>query len=189
MSDDNRNGSISVIAGGKDIPKPANDQSMPTCSTCGSPNVLRDAWAVWDTSRGRWALGEVFDHAHCADCEGDTHIEWRSELPDRATRIRMLNDRFRRSGVGNGRVMITAGVVGEGNDFVTLARKSVAEFDDFSADNDPHGEHDFGTFELDGQKLFWKIDYFAPDLLHGSENPAIGAKTVRVLTIMLASDY
>ncbi|WP_257187520.1 MULTISPECIES: DUF3768 domain-containing protein [Bradyrhizobium] len=26
-------------------------------------------------------------------------------------------------------------------------------------ENDPHGEHGFGSFDLVGQKVFWKIDY------------------------------
>jgi hypothetical protein len=32
-------------------------------------------------------------------------------------------------------------------------------FDTFTNDNDPHRERDFGSFDLDGEKLFWKIDY------------------------------
>jgi Protein of unknown function (DUF3768) len=32
-------------------------------------------------------------------------------------------------------------------------------FDAFTTDNDPCGERDFGSFLLDGEKLFWKIDY------------------------------
>jgi hypothetical protein len=45
----------------------------------------------------------------------------------------------------------------------------VMNFDAFTEDNDPHGEHDFGAFEHEGQRVFWKIDYYAPDMLHGSE--------------------
>ena len=37
------------------------------------------------------------------------------------------------------------------------ALKKAATFDDFSEENDPHGEHDFGSFELCGRKFFWKI--------------------------------
>ena len=37
-----------------------------------------------------------------------------------------------------------------------MAIRTVATFDAFSADNDPHGEHDFGSFELAGDKFFWK---------------------------------
>jgi hypothetical protein len=62
-------------------------------------------------------------------------------------------------------------------------------FDSFTPDNDPYGEHDFGAFEHEGQRIFWKIDYYAPDMEHGSEDPADPKQTVRVLTIMLASEY
>ena len=106
--------------------------------------------------------------------------------------IRDLNDRFRKGDPAiPGRVMVTQGVqaliVGNENDTDVLA--AVRAFDAFDADNDPHGEHEFGAFEFGGERLFWKIDYFAPDLLHGSEDPAEVAQTVRVLTIMLASEY
>ena len=33
-------------------------------------------------------------------------------------------------------------------------------FDEFTSDNDPHEEHDFGSFEIDGQKFFFKHDYY-----------------------------
>jgi len=66
---------------------------------------------------------------------------------------------------------------------------AVAKFDDFTEDNDPHQEHDFGAFDFQGKKIFWKFDYYAHDLQHGSENPADPKQTMRVLTIMLASEY
>jgi hypothetical protein len=65
----------------------------------------------------------------------------------------------------------------------------VTTFDDFTPDNDPYGEHDFGSFEADGHKVFFKIDYYDKALAYGSENPADPAVTERVLTIMLASEY
>lgn len=34
----------------------------------------------------------------------------------------------------------------------------VQEFDDFNEDNDPWGEHDFGSFDFEGTKYFWKIE-------------------------------
>ena len=66
-------------------------------------------------------------------------------------------------------------------------REKVETFDTFTEDNDPHGERDFGAFEHDGQRIFWKIDYYDCALTYGSENPADQQQTVRVITIMLAS--
>ena len=43
-----------------------------------------------------------------------------------------------------------------------------ARFDDFDADNDPRDEHDFGSFELEGEKLFWKIDLYERELVKPS---------------------
>jgi len=67
--------------------------------------------------------------------------------------------------------------------------RRVATFSDFTADNDPHREHDFGSFEIAGRKIFWKIDYYDAEMAFGSEDPADPSKTTRVLTIMLASEY
>ena len=54
------------------------------------------------------------------------------------------------------------------------------------AHNDPHGEHDFGSFELEGERFFWKIDlYEEPDVKDANEEPLVA----RVLAIMLAEDY
>lgn len=103
-------------------------------------------------------------------------------------RIRDLNDAFRRTFAG-GKVMMTAGVNALPDMVKAEALKRTAAFDDFSEDNDPHGEHDFGAFELCGRKFFWKIDCYDRDLKYGSEDPSDPAQTTRVLTVMLASEY
>jgi hypothetical protein len=73
--------------------------------------------------------------------------------------------------------------------FVLAATGAVRAFKAFSTDNDPHGGHDVGTFEICGERLFWKIDYFDWVLQFGSPNPADCIQTRRILTIMLASAY
>lgn len=45
-----------------------------TCSHCGSDEVVRDAWASWDSSTEQWVLDNVFDYAYCTNCEGDCRI-------------------------------------------------------------------------------------------------------------------
>ncbi len=62
-------------------------------------------------------------------------------------------------------------------------------FDAFTPDNDPYGEHDFGSFKLEGVLVYWKIDYYDLTLKTGSDNPADEAVTARILTIFLASEY
>jgi hypothetical protein len=65
----------------------------------------------------------------------------------------------------------------------------VQNFADFNADNDPYGEHDFGSFEVAGETFFWKIDYYDSPCEFGSEDPADPEKTTRVITIMFAAEY
>lgn len=65
----------------------------------------------------------------------------------------------------------------------------VVVFNSFTADNAPHGEHDFGSFEVNGNRFFWKIDYYDNAMEHGSDDPADIFVTTRVLTLMLADEY
>ena len=103
-------------------------------------------------------------------------------------RIRELNDSFRQSFIG-GRVVITEGVDALSAKQKTEALENVRSFDRFDCENDPHSEHDFGSFEIAGQRFFFKIDYYGLDMESGSEDPADPTKTTRVLTIMKAEEY
>ena len=107
---------------------------------------------------------------------------------NKTARIRELNDQFRRTFVG-GQVVLTAGLndLPDADKAAVLAK--VRTFDAFNGDNDPHGEHDFVNVEHDGTKYFGKLDYYAPDMQAGSEDPADSSQTVRVLTIMRADEY
>jgi hypothetical protein len=105
-----------------------------------------------------------------------------------SSRIRLLNDNFRSTFIG-GRVVMSAGVaeLPLGTKAQVLLR--VQKFSTFNGKNDPHREHDFGSFSLAGQKYFWKIDYYDLQCEFGSEDPADPGKTTRVLTIMFAEEY
>ena len=103
-------------------------------------------------------------------------------------KIRDLNDAFRKTLVG-GEKFFTAEAVAMGPEFVTAALAAVRSFDAFTVDNDPYGEHDFGCVTVEGEKVFWKIDYYDTTLCYGSEDPADPAQTTRVITIMLAHEY
>ena len=106
----------------------------------------------------------------------------------RTERIRELNDEFRTTFAG-GTVTMTAGVYALPDMVKAAALQEAAQFNDFNDDNDPYGEHDFGSFELCNRKFFWKIDYYDPSMGQGSEDPSDPKKTTRVMTLMLAEEY
>jgi hypothetical protein len=67
--------------------------------------------------------------------------------------------------------------------------KTIEVYDNFCRANDPHEEHDFGSFEADGHTIFFKIDYFDSTLTVHSPDPSDPAVTKRVITIMMAEEY
>ncbi len=104
------------------------------------------------------------------------------------TDIKTLNDNFRKTFIG-GRVMLTAGIRAKTQDEIAEILEKVRSFDNFTTANDPYGEHDFGSFDYKGQKIFFKIDYYDLNYEYMSENPADPTITNQVLIIMLASEY
>lgn len=104
-------------------------------------------------------------------------------------KIATLNDQFRRSFRG-GTVLVTPGINALAPLLYQQIIAAVKLYDQFTEDNDPQGEHDFGAIDHAGLKVFWKIDYYdKEDQNYGSEDPADPAVTLRVLTIMLAEEY
>ena len=103
-------------------------------------------------------------------------------------RVRALNDAFRQSLKG-GEVFITSSLANHPKLGAIL--HSVRTFDAFGEHNDPYKEHDFGSFFIEGEadQLFWKIDYYDRDQVQSSLDPAVPEITLRVLTVMRASEY
>jgi len=99
-----------------------------------------------------------------------------------ASKIAKLNDEFRRSGQG---IVLSEGV--QVLDDLSGLVDEVRRFNDFNLDNDPYGEHDFGTVYWQGQKIFWKIDYYDQRLEYGAG--PLSKQCRRVMTVMLASEY
>ena len=109
---------------------------------------------------------------------------------DETATIRKLNDSCRRQPFSLTCTWLeTSGIAALPSEERAAIREKVTRFDNFTLDNDPHGEHDFGAFEHNGERIFWKIDYYAPDMQHGSDDPSDESMTRRVLTVMLASEY
>ena len=76
-----------------------------------------------------------------------------TENMDNVRRTRLLNDNFRGTFVG-GQVVMTAGVNALPIDTKARVLLAVQSFSNFTKDNDPHGEHDFGSFEIEGETYF-----------------------------------
>ncbi len=131
--------------------------------------------------------------SHCPQCHG--------LAPDhgfptaQAVKIAGQNDRFRaglldgKASDLRGNVLTTSAVAAFGRDFTTEAYMAVARDSNFTPENDPHGDHVFGTVTVKAIKLFWKIDLYDNALEYGSPDPTDPAVTRRVLTIMLPSDW
>ena len=63
----------------------------------------------------------------------------------------------------------------------------VRDYAEFNEDNDPYGEHDFGSFTVGGVKLLWKIDCYDENLEKWCD--PLSPDCHRVLTIMRADEY
>ena len=103
-------------------------------------------------------------------------------------KIRQLNDILRTTFTG-GRVLTTIGIRSKSVEDVSRILAKVRSFNKFNKSNNVYGERDYGSFDHNGEKIIWKIDYYDQDYRYMSENPADPTITNRVLTIMTADEY
>ena len=102
--------------------------------------------------------------------------------------IAKLNNDFRKSFIG-GEVLLSAGIAAMSSEDKANIVALVQNFDNFTPDNNPYSENDFGSFDYKGEKILWKIDYYDLNNQYHSENPANPDITNRVLTILLSCEY
>jgi hypothetical protein len=102
--------------------------------------------------------------------------------------IRRLNDNFRKDFRG-GMAFMTPGISALGEEAVARIVRTISVFDDFCHENDPHQEHDFGAFDAEGERVFFKIDYYDKGLQFHSRDPSNALVTERMIMIMLAHEY
>ena len=102
--------------------------------------------------------------------------------------IAKLNDAFRQTFIG-GTVVLTIGIQALPEIDQCGLLEAVQQFNHFTPDSDPYGEHDFGAFNHNGHRINFKIDYYDLTLTYGSEDPADPTQTKRVLTVILGEEY
>ena len=124
-----------------------------------------------------------------------SHTEY---VPDDAF-VAEQNDRFRRQvcslapGLGPardgglpGQVVFTRAVAARGPLFPLLCLLAVAGHDAF----DPDRLRDFGRVKVQGERVWFKIDTYADETMEwGAERPDDPARTYRLMTVMLPSDW
>jgi hypothetical protein len=103
-------------------------------------------------------------------------------------RVRDLNDQLRKHRTG-GWVVMTRGIAALGGAMIMRIDQALRAFDVFTSDNDPHGEHDFGTVQVEGHVIMFKIDTYDLDLRYASLDPADPNTTCRVMMLILTEEY
>lgn len=110
-------------------------------------------------------------------------MDAKQTVNETSAKIAAINDESRLNMEG---CTVTRGVAAMGED-VNEVFVRVRDFAEFNEDNDPYGEHDFGSFTVGGVKIFWKIDYYDENLSKWCD--PLDPDCQRVLTIMLAEEY
>ena len=85
-------------------------------------------------------------------------------------RVRALNDRLRQHGIG-GTTLVTPGVRALGPDAISAILAAVTSFSAFDADNDPYGEHDFGSVQVQGRRGDLQDRLLQPELERALARP------------------
>ena len=114
-----------------------------------------------------------------------------------AKRIADQNDAFRRSAFGIpvegsvplGPVVMTAGVAARDDAFRAALIHAVAAYEDFNPDCDPHGWHEMGVVDIEGETVWFKIDLYDEAYEYGASDPTDPRFTRRVLTLLFPSVY
>lgn len=117
-------------------------------------------------------------------------------------KLQLKNDEFRKSVItypvrssASGKYVLTQGVAGLSQYNRVRVLQAVRADKNFTEDNDPHKEHDFGVVQLNGvPKIFWKIDYFENSKMdtpseNWGESKDDFINAYRVLTVMFADEY
>lgn len=110
-------------------------------------------------------------------------MDIRQAQNETSAKIAKLNDNFRRNMEG---CTVTRGIAAMGA-AANEVFVGIRDFSTFTEDNDPYGEHDFGSLSVQGVKIFWKIDYYDEALSKWCD--PLDERCHRHLTIMLAEEY
>ena len=139
-----------------------------------------------DTDKSCLQTEQNTNEASRHDCQSETCKTYGSA--GCTCTIRDLNDKLRTT-MSGGLVHMTDSIAALGLPTVNAIFAEITSFTAFNPDNDPWGEHDCAVVKVEGHRIVWKIDYFDRTRTIHSPDAADPKLTVRVLTVMLASEY
>lgn len=125
------------------------------------------------------------------------HTEDDVTKAETAAIIAKQNDAFRTSltasvkapGVSPGKLVMTAGIAAQSDEFRAALIEALVAFDAFDADSDPYGLHEMGVLEIEGERVWFKFDLYDENYEYGAETPTDPKRTRRVLTLLFPSEY
>lgn len=106
------------------------------------------------------------------------------------------NDRFRKSVLGQavtidppGRAVLSANVAALSHADRAAIIERIINAPQFGEEIDPCGTREMGKVEVNGNPIWFKIDYYDIDYSFGSPDPTDSTKTRRVLTILFPDEW
>jgi hypothetical protein len=115
--------------------------------------------------------------------------------------VALQNDVFRRGVCGGvaapagfgqiprGKMVMTAALAARSPEFLASVLRAVTAHDQFDPENDPDETHDFGSVEIEGESVWFKVDLFDLNYQYAAPDPADLARTARVLTLLFPADW
>ena len=88
-----------------------------------------------------------------------------------------------------GKLVMTAGIAAQSDEFRAALIGALIAFDSFNADSDPYGLHEMGVLEIEGERVWFKFDLYDENYEYGAETPTDPKRTRRVLTLLFPSEY
>lgn len=112
------------------------------------------------------------------------------QLPVEPTaRIQFLNDAYRSCVPYLSDFFVNSNVIEAMGDRQSDLWRAIRDFDKFTDENDPYYEHDFGSVNVNGHEIWWKINYYDENREYGSSDPSNPAITHRVMTVYFPEDH
>ena len=112
------------------------------------------------------------------------NAQTRADSRSTATKIRELNDEFRKNGQPEN-IYLSLAVVQIKEPLFKQLLEKIKSFSNFTPKNDPDGDHRTGGFKIGMHNVEWVIDYYDLDEDDESPDPSNASVTTRIMNVVL----